>query len=275
MGSDFEERLSKRVSQVEDIVYKFLPKEEGYAKTVIEAMNYSIKAGGKRLRPLMMHESFLLFSKDADDKVVWPFMAAMEMIHTYSLVHDDLPAMDNDDYRRGKLSAHKKYGEANGILTGDALLTEAANSLIKSAVGKDANYLLACQEIMRGAEQMVNGQVKDLAGCKDKDEYLKMYAQKTGALILASVRAGALLAGASADELESVSAYAQRLGLAFQLADDLLDDDGEPSIINAIGREETVRLLDVETCAAIECAAGLKNADELISFAKALSVRKN
>lgn len=238
-----------------------------------DAMLYATVDGGKRIRPELVRLGALAVG-DAERDDVLALAYAVELVHSYSLVHDDLPAMDDDDLRRGKPSVHKKFGEANGILTGDALLTEAANSLLKSAVGKGDNYLLACGEIMLGAELMVNGQVGDLAGCNTKDEYLKMYAQKTGALILASMRAGALLAGASADELESVSAYARHLGLAFQLADDLIDDDGEPSIVNVMGREATTRLLDDETRAAIESSVGLKNADELASFAKVLSARK-
>ncbi len=241
---------------------------------LLPAMEYATLDGGKRIRPLLVYFGARM-AGDADISRALPLAYGVELVHSYSLVHDDLPAMDNDDYRRGKLSVHKKFGEANGILTGDALLTEAANCLLRSAVNEDEDFVSACSEIMTGAAKMVDGQVKDLAGCKTREEYLDMYALKTGALILASVRAGARLAGASESVLQNASAYARHLGLAFQLADDLLDDDGEPSIINAVGREEAERMLQSETELAIEAAKSLQNADELIEFATVLSLRKN
>lgn len=239
-----------------------------------DAMLYATVDGGKRIRPMLVRLGALAVG-DALCSDALALAYAVELVHSYSLVHDDLPAMDNDGYRRGKLSVHKKYGEANGVLTGDALLTEAARHLFKIASGKGECFVNAAEEILTGAGKIVDGQVKDLAGCKTEDEYLGMYSQKTGALIDASMRAGARLAGADERALESVSAYARHLGLAFQLADDLLDDDGEPSIINAIGREETERLLAFETSEAVKCARLLKNADELVDFAEYLAARKN
>ena len=236
-----------------------------------EAMLYATTDGGKRVRPTLVRLGALAVG-DAPLDDVLAIAYAVELVHSYSLVHDDLPAMDNDDYRRGKLSVHKKFGEANGILTGDALLTEAARHLVKTGMGKDDKYLSACDEILHGAERMVNGQVKDLAGCKTERDYLNAYADKTGALILASFRAGAELA--SARDLEKVNEYARHLGLAFQLADDLLDDDGEPSVINAIGRAQTKTLLSEETAKAVEGAKHLKNSDELIDFAMKLCARQ-
>ena len=238
-----------------------------------DAMLYATLDGGKRIRPLLVYLGARV-SHGAHLADVLALAYAIELVHSYSLVHDDLPAMDDDDYRRGKLSVHKKYGEANGILAGDALLTEASNSLFKSALGKSESYLLACQEIMQGAARMVDGQVKDLAGCETVQDYLEMYAQKTGALILASMRAGALLAGADEYELECASEYARHLGLAFQIADDLLDDDGERSIVNLLGNVAAQELLADETTKCIECAKALKNADELKEFALMLAVRK-
>ena len=120
---NFREEQKKRTEWTEEVIREFLPKEEGYQKEIMEAMNYSVLAGGKRLRPLMMYETYRMFGGEGE--VIRPFMAAMEMIHTYSLVHDDLPAMDNDEYRRGKLTTHAKYGHAMGILAGDALLNFA------------------------------------------------------------------------------------------------------------------------------------------------------
>ena len=120
---NFKEEMQKRIENIEDILKSYLPKEEGLQKTVIEAMNYSVLAGGKRLRPMLMQETYKLFG--GEGKIVEPFMTALEMIHTYSLVHDDLPAMDNDEYRRGKKTTHAVYGETMGILAGDALLNYA------------------------------------------------------------------------------------------------------------------------------------------------------
>lgn len=120
---DFRTEMAERTAQIEQIIKKYLPKEEGYQKTIMEAMNYSVLAGGKRLRPMLMQETYRLFGGRSE--VIEPFMAAIEMIHTYSLVHDDLPAMDNDEYRRGKKTTHAVYGEAMGILAGDALLNYA------------------------------------------------------------------------------------------------------------------------------------------------------
>ena len=236
-----------------------------------DAMLYASAEGGKRIRPTLVRLGALSCG-DAPLEDVLALAYAVELVHSYSLVHDDLPAMDDDDYRRGKLSVHKKFGEANGILTGDALLTEAARHLVKSAKGKGEQFLTACDEILLGAEKMVNGQVKDIAGCKTREEHLTTYSDKTGALILASFRAGAILAGA--ESFDDATEYAKHLGLAFQLADDLLDDDGEPSIINAIGRAQTQTLLKEETAKAVEAARRLENKEELIAFVNMLCVRQ-
>lgn len=236
-----------------------------------DAMLYATVDGGKRIRPLLVYlGARACGDADADDVLALAY--AIELVHSYSLVHDDLPCMDDDDFRRGKLSVHKKFGEANGVLVGDALLTEAARSLFESA--KSDNFVKAAHELMKGAAQMVDGQVKDLAGCRTVQEYLDMYALKTGALIVASMRAGALLAGASERTLECASEYAKHLGLAFQIADDLLDDDGEPSVVNLIGREDAKAMLERETEQCLECAKAMKNVGELKEFALMLAVRK-
>ena len=236
-----------------------------------DAMLYATVDGGKRIRPLLVYLGARM-GESADTEDVLALAYAVELVHSYSLVHDDLPCMDNDDFRRGKLSVHKKYGEANGVLVGDALLTEAARSLFESA--KSDNFVKAAHELMKGAAQMVDGQVKDLAGCRTFQEYLDMYSLKTGALIVSSIRAGALLAGASGRTLECASEYARHLGLAFQIADDLLDDDGEPSIINLIGRDVAKNMLEEETAKCLDIAKSLKNAEELKEFAMQLAVRK-
>ena len=161
---DIRAEIQTRVDEIEQIIKRYLPAEEGYQKTIMEAMNYSILAGGKRLRPMLMSETYRLFG--GKSKVIEPFMAAMEMIHTYSLVHDDLPAMDNDEYRRGKKTTHAVYGEAMGILAGDALLNYAFETAAKAFdmepdnrnIGK-AMQILATKAGIYG---MVGGQVVDV-----------------------------------------------------------------------------------------------------------------
>ncbi len=206
----------------------FLPKEEGYQQEIMEAMNYSVLAGGKRLRPLLMYETFRLFGGEGED--VRPFMAAIEMIHTYSLVHDDLPAMDNDRYRRGKLTTHAKYGHAMGVLAGDALLNfafETALSAFETGNGleRKARALKILAE-KAGIYGMIGGQVVDVSstGQSISRERLDfIYELKTGALLEASMMVGAVLAGASEEEVRTVEQVAGDVGLAFQIRDDILD----------------------------------------------------
>ena len=228
---NFKEELQKKTAEIEALLQTYLPEETGFQKTVLEAVNYSITAGGKRLRPLLMQETYRMFG--GEGKVVEPFMAAMEMIHTYSLVHDDLPAMDNDEYRRGKKTTHAVYGEAMGILAGDALLNLAYETAAK-AFGMevaDARVARAFAVLAKkaGVYGMVGGQVVDVESEKSDDcpitrEKLDfIYRLKTGALIESSMMIGAILAGASSDEVSRVEQIAAKLGLAFQIQDDVLD----------------------------------------------------
>jgi len=225
------EELQQKVEHINDVLEKFLPAEEGQQRIIFEAMNYSVRAGGKRLRPILMEETYHMFG--GSSAVIEPFMAAIEMIHTYSLVHDDLPAMDNDEYRRGKKTTHAVYGEAMGILAGDALLNLAYETAAKAfgmevvdARGARAFAVLAKKA---GVYGMVGGQVVDVESEKSDDcpitrEKLDfIYRLKTGALIESSMMIGAILAGASSDEVSSVEQIAAKLGLAFQIQDDVLD----------------------------------------------------
>ena len=161
---NFREEQKKRTEWTEEVIREFLPKEEGYQKEIMEAMNYSVLAGGKRLRPLMMYETYRMFGGEGE--VIRPFMAAMEMIHTYSLVHDDLPAMDNDEYRRGKLTTHAKYGHAMGILAGDALLNFAFETAASAFdYGEDPGRVAKALQILAkkaGIYGMIGGQVVDV-----------------------------------------------------------------------------------------------------------------
>lgn len=225
---DFKKEQELRVQRIEDIIKKYLSQEEGYQKTVIEAMNYSILAGGKRLRPMLMQETYFLFGGKSD--VIEPFMAAMEMIHTYSLVHDDLPAMDDDDYRRGRKTTHIVYGEAMGILAGDALLNYAFETALKG-LEKEPNVVTVGKALTvlaskAGIYGMIGGQTVDVEAVDQSIEKEKLdfiYKLKTGALIEASMLIGAILAGATKNEQTMIQEIATDIGLAFQIQDDILD----------------------------------------------------
>lgn len=223
----FKEELQKKTREIEELLGRYLPKEEGFQKIVLEAMNYSVTAGGKRLRPMLMQETYRMFG--GSGQVVEPFMAAIEMIHTYSLVHDDLPAMDNDEYRRGKKTTHAVYGEAFAILAGDALLNFAfekaagAFDLELSERTAKAMQILAGKAGIYG---MIGGQVVDVesegqAISRDKLDFI--YRLKTSALIECSMMIGAVLAGASEEEIEKIRKVAEDVGVAFQIQDDILD----------------------------------------------------
>lgn len=229
--SQFMEELQQKVEHINKVLEKFLPAEEGQQRIIFEAMNYSVRAGGKRLRPILMEETYHMFG--GSSAVIEPFMAAIEMTHTYSLVHDDLPAMDNDEYRRGKKTTHAVYGEAMGILAGDALLNLAYETAAKAFGMEVADTRVARAFAVlakkAGVYGMVGGQVVDVESEKSDDcpitrEKLDfIYRLKTGALIESSMMIGAILAGASSDEVSRVEQIAAKLGLAFQIQDDVLD----------------------------------------------------
>lgn len=229
---DIQKEIAGRVSEIEEIITKYLPKEQGYQKTVIEAMNYSILAGGKRLRPMLMLETYRMFG--GKSKVIEPFMAAIEMIHTYSLIHDDLPAMDNDEYRRGRKTTHVVYGEAVAILAGDGLLNYAFETALTALEEEPANSNIAkALRILAenaGIYGMIGGQTVDIETDRTKEvtkEQLDfIYRLKTSALIEASMLIGAILAGATKNEQTKLSQVASKVGLAFQIQDDILDVTG-------------------------------------------------
>ena len=212
----FQQILQQKVEHINNVIDGYLPAEEGHQKVILEAMNYSIKAGGKRLRPMLMEETYHMFGGWGD--VVEPFMAAIEMIHTYSLVHDDLPAMDNDEYRRGKKTTHAVYGEAMGILAGDALLNfayeTAAKAFSKAAQDTTVARAFAILAQKAGVYGMAGGQAVDVASEKTadcpitRDKLDFIYRLKTGALIESSMMIGAVLAGASYEEVSKVEKIA-------------------------------------------------------------------
>ncbi|BCN30403.1 polyprenyl synthetase family protein [Anaeromicropila herbilytica] len=229
---NYNEEQNLRIAYIEEIIRNYLPEEKGYQKTVLEAMNYSVLAGGKRIRPMLILETYRLFAKD-NDKVLEPFIAAIEMIHTYSLVHDDLPAIDNDDYRRGRKTTHVVYGEAMAILAGDALLNYAYEVATRAFdLTEDTNRLLQVAKALKvlarkpGIYGMIGGQVVDVELTNSeipKEKLNFIYELKTSALIEASMMIGAILAGANDKELLVVEEAARNIGLAFQIQDDILD----------------------------------------------------
>ncbi len=243
---DLQNELCIRAEAAEDVVCRLLPDIEGQQKTIFEAMEYGVTAGGKRLRPILMNETFQLFNGKGD--VIEPFMAAIEMIHTYSLIHDDLPSMDNDMLRRGKPTVHAAFGEAMGVLAGDALLNYAYETALNAY---DANTdVVAVTEAMRilarkaGVFGMVGGQVVDVEAEKKQLEMTEeklhfIYELKTGALIEASMMIGAVLAGATEEQVSLIEGVADKIGMAFQIQDDILDIVGdETKLGKPIGSDE-------------------------------------
>lgn len=228
---NFQDELKKRTEEIEAVLKSYLPREVGFAKTMAQAMNYSVLAGGKRLRPMLILETCRMFG--GEDKLAYPFMAAMEMIHTHSLVHDDLPALDNDDYRRGRLTTHKVYGEAMGVLSGVALLNYAYEVILTAFdLAEDekarARVIKALKVMSHktGLYGMLGGQSVDVENdgkpmSREMINYI--YENKTSALIEGSMMAGAILGGASAEEVAVVEKAASGIGLAFQIQDDILD----------------------------------------------------
>ena len=242
---EIEAAIREKVKDVETVIYKYMPEDAGLQKTVIDAMHYTMQAGGKRIRPLFMQEVYRLLG--GSTQVVEPFMAAMEMIHTYSLIHDDLPALDNDDFRRGRKTAHIVYGEAMAILAGDSLLNYAYETAVKAfdmiqasqekkgiedlrrelAARKNVEYALQILAAKPGIYGMIGGQVADveLTGTRlTKEQLAYIYENKTGALIEASMMIGAVLADADNGIIEKIRKTAYNIGMAFQIQDDILDE---------------------------------------------------
>ena len=225
---EIRQEIKRRAADIEARIAPFLPQEKGFQQTVLDAMEYSVFAGGKRLRPMLMEASYQMF--DGTNPAIDDFMAAIEMIHTYSLIHDDLPALDNDDYRRGRLTTHKVYGEAMGVLSGVALLNRAYEVMLKAFdLTEDKERVISAMKIMAdktGINGMLGGQSVDVENdgkpmSREMIDYI--YENKTSALIEASMMTGAILGGAAAEETATVEKAAKNIGLAFQIQDDILD----------------------------------------------------
>lgn len=261
-------------------------------RTIYEAMLYSIKAGGKRLRPVIMMLTAKMLGTEPEK--VLPFAAAMEMIHTYSLIHDDLPSMDNDDLRRGKPTNHKVFGEATAILAGDALLTKAFEVATWSAQDTDPVRViraLECLATASGADGMVGGQIIDIESHDEDLELLKyLHSLKTGAIIRASGVIGAILAGASEEQIAAIDSFCYNLGIAFQIQDDILDvtgseeelgkpigsdsDNNKSTYVTLCGLERAQELVGEYTEKAIRSLDIFDKNEELAGLAKKLVGRK-
>lgn len=251
---NFQKVLESKVIEIERIIGAYLPKEEGFQKVVLEAMNYSVLAGGKRLRPMLMLETYRMFG--GRGKEVEAFMAALEMIHTYSLVHDDLPAMDNDEYRRGRKTTHVVYGEAFAILAGDALLNFAFETALKAfPIQTEEPERLRVEQLLglaqalevlstkAGIYGMIGGQTADIEaegkGGITIEQLLFIHENKTAALIQAAMMIGAILAGAGVGEVQRIEKCAYNIGIAFQIQDDILDVIGnQEELGKPIGSDE-------------------------------------
>ncbi|MBD5504505.1 MAG: polyprenyl synthetase family protein [Lachnospiraceae bacterium] len=291
---NFNEEIGRKTEQIEHMIDRYLPAEEGYQKTVLQAMNYSITAGGKRLRPLLMAESAALFT-EVDE--IWQmtegrlqdgnstqqtvlgralslFMAALEMIHNYSLVHDDLPAMDNDEYRRGRKTTHVVYGEGMAVLAGDGLLNYAFETAAQAFEGAETveeyRRIARSMQILgrkAGIYGMIGGQCADLEAevmGDDVSEEMLLYIHehKTAALIQAAMTIGATLAGAGQDAIEKLEKCAYNIGIAFQIQDDILDVTSSLEVLGkSVGSDEKNNKLTYVTMHGLEESA--KQVEEL------------
>ena len=250
--------FQEKKDYIQKVIYDFCPKEDGLQKTIFDAVNYSVRAGGKRLRPMLMLETLRLFGGKEEE--VYPFMAAIEMIHTYSLVHDDLPAMDNDAFRRGKMTTHTKFGEDIGVLAGDGLLNLAYEIMSEALLNSNRmdRAARAMQVIAKkaGIYGMVGGQTVDVENEGKEmtiDTVMYIHNLKTAALIEASMMAGAILAGATAEQIDTVEKMANKVGIAFQIQDDILDVTstteqlGKPALSDEKNKKTTyVSLLGID-----------------------------
>lgn len=241
---NFKEELTKYIDIINNELTKYLKEEDCPERILNESKGYSLMAGGKRLRPTLIIASYNLFKDDIEK--CYKFAVAMEMVHTFSLIHDDLPGIDNDDYRRGKLTNHKKYNEATAILAGDSLLNNAYNLIIDDISESDDNEkqskLNALYELSYGIDRMIAGEYVDTEyeGKQISSDYLEyMHENKTGALIKASVRIGAILANADEKDLNKLTEYAEKIGLAFQIKDDILSEIGnEKELGKPVGNDK-------------------------------------
>lgn len=283
---DFKQELINDAKLINDRFEKYFRNTDCPEGVLNESTKYSLVAGGKRLRPILILETYKLFKNNIEECI--PFAIAMEMIHTFSLIHDDLPAIDDDDYRRGKLTNHKKFNEATAILAGDSLLNNAYMIMIDDIINsKDeiikSRKIKAIQEISYGIDRMIAGEYIDTEyeGKQISNDYLEyMHKNKTGALIKASVRTGAIIAGGEEKDIEKLSTYAEKIGLAFQIKDDILSEIGDAKVlgkpvgndkekgkctyVSKYGLEEAKKMLTNITKEAVEIISSYKTDDEFL-----------
>ncbi len=292
---DFYKEFEERILEVNRNLDKFVEEKDCPQGTIYKAMKYSLSAGGKRIRPVLMGACAELMG--ADRESVMPFACALEMIHTYSLIHDDLPCMDNDDLRRGKPTNHKVFGEAMAVLAGDALLNYAFEIMLKNSTVSPNMTIGAMSEIAAasGTQGMIGGQVIDIESegkTIDAVTLMTMHLHKTAALIMAAAKVGALLGGGGREALDSMEEFARYLGIAFQIKDDILDVTGseemlgkktgvdrtleKSTFISIYGLEASQKMLEDYTNRAIETLLPYgERAEFLIELSKFLLSREN
>ena len=290
LENQFEQELHNREENIYKILESYLPKEEGWAKCVAEAMNYSITAKGKRLRPMLMQETYQMFG--GTGKEIMPFMAAIEMIHTYSLVHDDLPAMDNDEYRRGRKTTHVVYGEAMAILAGDGLLNYAFETALQAFAIESIDTAKAVKALTilagkAGIYGMIGGQTADIEaenlGNQVTEEHLLfIHEHKTAALIQAAMMIGAVLGGADEAQTAVVEQAAYEIGIAFQIQDDILDVTSSLEVLGKqVGSDEKnnkttyVTLKGLETASTEQKELSNRAIERLEGLQKDIAAQKN
>ncbi len=291
-----QERLRENSLQVEKALGAICEGQDQDLQIILDAQAYSLLGGGKRIRPFLTNE--ICRALGGDVRVSMPFACALEMIHTYSLIHDDLPCMDDDDMRRGKPANHKQFGYANALLAGDALLTKAFLTAASNEAADDA----LCREAVRAIAQaagdrgMIGGQIMDLAGESrpwELEKLLRLHAMKTGALIACAARLGCLSAGYGEDtpQMQSAVSYAQKIGIAFQVIDDILDvsstaeelgksvggdaDHNKTTFLTYFNMEQAKEYASKLTAEAVASIADWQNADTLIALAQYLLDRTN
>lgn len=291
---DMAEKLKEYARLTQEGLETYLPEQAGALKTIFQAARYSALAGGKRLRPALLMEFYALHGENAEKAL--PFACALEMVHTYSLIHDDLPCMDNDDLRRGKPTNHKMFGEATALLAGDSLLTRAFETMLchcpTEIPAENALKAAGILAARAGMEGMIGGQVMDLdfeTRRPEKEELSKMVHLKTGCLLMAACEMGCALAGAGEEEMKKARLYGEKLGLAFQIQDDILDVTGSTeklgkpvgsdaenhknTFVSYYGLEECRRLVEENTRQAVEAVALLQGSDFLTELARSLQKR--
>ena len=233
---DFKEELKQYQEHINNALKNYIKKDKCPEEILNQSMEYSLMAGGKRLRPILVMATYQLFKKDIE--ICMPFAVAIEMVHNFSLIHDDLPGIDNDDFRHGKLTNHKQFNEATAILAGDRLLNNAyvvISKELENSVNQDmTKKIKIVKEFSQAVDKMILGEFVDteFEGKQISEEYLEyIHKNKTAALLILSVRMGAILADASQEDLEKLTSYAEKIGLAFQIKDDILSEEGDEKIL--------------------------------------------